>query len=163
MHILYSIIILHSCKGSTHPLPPSNIYIKNVSALTVSYTELESYRVLYNNIDEWTEATYTLMKTVLVLTLLAVTIACCYATPERNSRYPERPGKWLTHTIAMYWMIFFLYSRNGTTRIPYWLLSIPSLWRMAPWGNELGRMLLWTQGDVIWWPWPRTVQWMPMR
>ena len=55
------------------------------------------------------QATYTLMKTVLLLTLLAVTIACCYAQPaERanepsrqsshsetveHSQYPEHPGK----------------------------------------------------------------------
>ena len=71
---------------------------------------------------------YSIMKTVLVLTLLAVTIACCYARPAERanepsrqsshdsetaerSQYPEHPGKWLTHTIAMYNLLmdYFFY------------------------------------------------------
>ena len=33
---------------------------------------------------------YSIMKTVLVLTLLAVTIACCYARPAERASEPSR-------------------------------------------------------------------------
>ena len=61
------------------------------------------------------------MKTVLVLTLLAMTIACCYARPAKYAnepswaswqsshsetaehfKHPEHLGKWLAHTIVMH-------------------------------------------------------------
>ena len=54
------------------------------TALTASSFGVSEYRHV-------SKAT-TLMKTVLVLTLLAVTIACCYGRPAERANKPSEPG-----------------------------------------------------------------------
>ena len=112
--IMYSIIILHSCKGNTHPLPPSIIYVYKECICIDCFIH---WTQEIQSIDKWTEAICTLMmKTVLVLTLLAVTIACCYARPAERANEPyaswqashseaaEHLSKWLTFKIVLYWI-----------------------------------------------------------
>ena len=90
--IMYSIIILHSCKGNTHPLPPSIIYVYKECICIDCFIH---WTQEIQSIDKWTEAICTLMmKTVLVLTLLAVTIACCYAQPAERE-HSQHPGKYI--------------------------------------------------------------------
>lgn len=88
--ILCNVIILHSCKGNTCT-PTStkyNAFSLNTFSLTVSSTELESYRQVNKLHNTHARA---LMKTVLVLIMLVriVTIACCYTRPVERANEPS--------------------------------------------------------------------------